>query len=270
MTDSRSERVPGVRLLPGRAGTAERRDLRAHGGERAAEILELVPGQVEPDVQLAAPEARQPALDHVDRPQHPLRQQHRDERRHDDRADDGPDGPHRARPRVPGARAPSRRRCGSRQTLRRRAAPECRTSNVRSSYTASTCEGTALDDTSTRSACTAILPPLRRGSCARRPRPPDPPARRTVRSARFSLLCSVFRLMPRISAARVLLSRVCSSVIWISRRSASSTVVPGRVCSVTARRRRRRVSARLLRARASAAGARLDELARRPGSSRAR
>ena len=29
---------------------------------------------------------------------------------------------------------------------------------------------------------------------------------------RFSLLCSVFRLMPRISAARVLLSRVCSSV----------------------------------------------------------
>ena len=43
----------------------------------------------------------------------------------------------------------------------------------------------------------------------------------------FNLLCSVFRLMPRISAARVLLSRVCSSVIMISRRSASSTVVPG-------------------------------------------
>ena len=45
--------------------------------------------------------------------------------------------------------------------------------------------------------------------------------------SRLSLLCSVFRLMPRISAARVLLSRVCSSVIRISRRSASSTVVPG-------------------------------------------
>ena len=43
----------------------------------------------------------------------------------------------------------------------------------------------------------------------------------------FNLLCSVFRLMPRISAARVLLSRVCSSVIRISRVSASSTVVPG-------------------------------------------
>src|SRR3954467_9982054 len=43
----------------------------------------------------------------------------------------------------------------------------------------------------------------------------------------FSLLCSVFRLIPRISAARVLLSRVCSSVIRIKRRSASSTVVPG-------------------------------------------
>ena len=44
---------------------------------------------------------------------------------------------------------------------------------------------------------------------------------------RLSLLWSVFRLMPRISAARVLLPRVCSSVSRISRRSASSTVVPG-------------------------------------------
>ena len=49
---------------------------------------------------------------------------------------------------------------------------------------------------------------------------------------RFSLLCSVFRLMPRISAARVLLFRVCSSVSMISRRSASSTVVPGAIVSV--------------------------------------
>src|SRR4029077_10021554 len=43
----------------------------------------------------------------------------------------------------------------------------------------------------------------------------------------FNLLWSVFRLMPRISAARVLLSPVCASVIMIRRRSASSTVVPG-------------------------------------------
>src|SRR5271157_5515458 len=42
----------------------------------------------------------------------------------------------------------------------------------------------------------------------------------------FSLLCSVFRLMPRISAARVLLLLVASSVFKMSSRSASSTVVP--------------------------------------------
>ena len=42
----------------------------------------------------------------------------------------------------------------------------------------------------------------------------------------LSLLCSVFRLMPRISAARVLLFRVCSSVRRIRPFSASSTVVP--------------------------------------------
>src|SRR5580658_7477431 len=42
----------------------------------------------------------------------------------------------------------------------------------------------------------------------------------------FSLLCRVFRLMPRISAARVLLLLVASMVFRISRRSASSTVVP--------------------------------------------
>ena len=43
---------------------------------------------------------------------------------------------------------------------------------------------------------------------------------------RFSLLCSVFRLMPSSSAARVLLPLVCCSVRRISCRSASSTVVP--------------------------------------------
>src|SRR5208282_4303760 len=42
----------------------------------------------------------------------------------------------------------------------------------------------------------------------------------------FSLLCRVFRLMPRISAARVLLLLVDSMVFRMSRLSASSTVVP--------------------------------------------
>src|SRR5580698_2917149 len=42
----------------------------------------------------------------------------------------------------------------------------------------------------------------------------------------FSLLCRVFRLMPRISAARVLLLLVDSRVFRISNFSASSTVVP--------------------------------------------
>src|SRR6478672_4851505 len=42
----------------------------------------------------------------------------------------------------------------------------------------------------------------------------------------LSLLCKVFRLMARISAARVLLLLVASSVFRISSFSASSTVVP--------------------------------------------
>ena len=42
---------------------------------------ELLPRQVEPDVELAASEPRQAALDDVNRPQHPLREQHRDQRR---------------------------------------------------------------------------------------------------------------------------------------------------------------------------------------------
>src|SRR5207248_6076832 len=42
----------------------------------------------------------------------------------------------------------------------------------------------------------------------------------------FSLLCSVFKLIPRISAARVLLLLVASRVLRISNLSASSTVVP--------------------------------------------
>src|SRR3954471_14395886 len=47
----------------------------------------------------------------------------------------------------------------------------------------------------------------------------------------FNLLCSVFRLMPRISAARVLLLLVDSSVFMISCRSASPTVVPMPRCN---------------------------------------
>ena len=46
---------------------------------------------------------------------------------------------------------------------------------------------------------------------------------------RFSLLCSVFKLMPSISAARVLLLPAASSVATISLRSASSTVIPGAI-----------------------------------------
>src|SRR5262249_47616990 len=46
-------------------------------------------------------------------------------------------------------------------------------------------------------------------------------------ASRWSLLWRVFRLMPSISAARVLLPPVCSSVSRISWRSASATVVPG-------------------------------------------
>src|SRR5438477_8474601 len=42
----------------------------------------------------------------------------------------------------------------------------------------------------------------------------------------LSLLCRVFRLMPRISAARVLLLLVAANVFRMSNFSASSTVVP--------------------------------------------
>ena len=49
----------------------------------------------------------------------------------------------------------------------------------------------------------------------------------------FSLLWSVFRLMPRISAARVLLFVVACSVLRISCFSASSTVVPTPRCTAS-------------------------------------
>src|ERR1017187_5444791 len=58
------------------------------------------------------------------------------------------------------------------------------------------------------------------------PRPPDPASEtRPYPPYSFSLLCSVFKLMPRISAARVLLLRVCSSVLRMRPFSAFSTVV---------------------------------------------
>ena len=63
----------------------DRGQLRADRVERAPEVAELVAGQIERDVELAAAQPGQAALDHVDRPQHPLRQQRRHERR-DERA----------------------------------------------------------------------------------------------------------------------------------------------------------------------------------------
>ncbi len=67
---------------------AHRRQLRAHRFERAAEIAELLTGEIERYVQLAASEARQSALDHVDRPQHPLGEDDGDERGEDERRED--------------------------------------------------------------------------------------------------------------------------------------------------------------------------------------
>ena len=71
MTDSRSVPADGSGFV------AHRRELRADGFERAAEVAELLARQVERDVELAASEPRQAALDHVDRPQHPLRKERR-------------------------------------------------------------------------------------------------------------------------------------------------------------------------------------------------
>ena len=52
--------------------------------------------QIERDVELAAAEPGQAALDDVNRPQHPLREQHRDERRNDERDEDAPPAVHSA------------------------------------------------------------------------------------------------------------------------------------------------------------------------------
>ena len=59
---------------------AQRRELRAHGVERTAEVLELLLRQVEPHVQLAPSQAAQAALNDVNGPQQPLREQHRYQR----------------------------------------------------------------------------------------------------------------------------------------------------------------------------------------------
>ena len=82
MTDSRSVAAAGSAWLR----TA--RQLRADRIERGAQIAELVTGQIERDVELAATQPAQAALDDVDRPEHPLRQHHRDDHRDDQRDDD--------------------------------------------------------------------------------------------------------------------------------------------------------------------------------------
>ena len=81
MTDSRSVGPPGPRFRrPGRRiRPAHRRQLGADGVERAAEVAELLLRQIERDVELAASQPRQAALDDVDRPEHPLREQHRED-----------------------------------------------------------------------------------------------------------------------------------------------------------------------------------------------
>ena len=79
----------------------------------------------------------------------------------------------------------------------------------------------------------------------------------------FSLLCSVFRLTPRISAARVLFCPVASSVRRISSRSASSTVAP--TLHSDRRCRRIRAVAAVLRPCRSPAADAPHRAARRPG-----
>ena len=57
-----------------------RRQLLAHLVEEGAELAELVPlAEVQPHAELAAPEAREAAANHVDRPEQQLREQHRDQ-----------------------------------------------------------------------------------------------------------------------------------------------------------------------------------------------
>ena len=74
------------------------------------------PRQIERDVELAASQPGQAALDDVDRPQHPLRQQHRDQRRDHQRDERGVARRVAAPSRSRCAPAASRRRCGSRRT----------------------------------------------------------------------------------------------------------------------------------------------------------
>ena len=61
--------------------------LSADGVERAAEVAERLLREIERDVQLAASQAAETALDHMNRPQHPLRQERRDDRGDDERDD---------------------------------------------------------------------------------------------------------------------------------------------------------------------------------------
>ena len=85
-----------MRHLPGHL-RAVRRQLRADGIEEVAQLAELVLLiEVEPDAELARPEAGETAANHVDRSQQELRQEHRDPER-DSKRDDGRDkgGPER-------------------------------------------------------------------------------------------------------------------------------------------------------------------------------
>jgi hypothetical protein len=66
---------------------ANRRQLGADLVEGAAQILEFLLGQVEAHVELTPAEPVQAALDHVDRAQQPLGQQHRDQRRNQQRGE---------------------------------------------------------------------------------------------------------------------------------------------------------------------------------------
>ena len=82
------------RLEFGRGRGRRRQGAGANGGElcadrfeRAAEIGKLLPRQIEPDVELAAAEAGEAALNDMNRPEHPLREQRRDHGRHRQRDD---------------------------------------------------------------------------------------------------------------------------------------------------------------------------------------
>ena len=108
------------RLVPRRELRSHRRELGAQLIERRAQLAELVARrQIELDVELAVAEARQPALQHVHRPQRPLREHEaRAASRCPSAASDDARPPSAARPAPRPRSASSRCRCGSRRTAR--------------------------------------------------------------------------------------------------------------------------------------------------------